>query len=246
MNAADQHMELCRRFVDEGIPYSYADDHRIGCIAREVMIQAWETMQARHLSAPPARAPAAHGPAARADLPGHVDRATAIATRSSATGPSARSRATRSASRATTTARTCRRRAAERHRRASSTLVDIMSRTVDMVASDSVNARIAVNVRALRLQLGLSLEALAAACGVSRGASLIERAESEPDRGRARQDRRRARRAARGVVRQPTGQGRAQAPPAPPTSPCGATRPPATSGAASPRSATPRRSRSWR
>ncbi len=45
LNAADQHMELCLRFVDEGIPYSYADDHRIGCIGREVMIQAWETMQ---------------------------------------------------------------------------------------------------------------------------------------------------------------------------------------------------------
>ena len=45
MNAADQHMELCQRFVDKGIPYSYGDDHRIGCIGREVMIQAWETMQ---------------------------------------------------------------------------------------------------------------------------------------------------------------------------------------------------------
>jgi 3-hydroxy-9,10-secoandrosta-1,3,5(10)-triene-9,17-dione monooxygenase len=45
MNAADQHMELCRRFVDKGIPYSWGDDQRIGCIAREVMIQAWETMQ---------------------------------------------------------------------------------------------------------------------------------------------------------------------------------------------------------
>jgi 3-hydroxy-9,10-secoandrosta-1,3,5(10)-triene-9,17-dione monooxygenase len=45
MNAADQHMELCERFVDKGIPYSWADDQRIGCIAREVMIQAWETMQ---------------------------------------------------------------------------------------------------------------------------------------------------------------------------------------------------------
>jgi len=45
MNAADQHMELCQRFVDKGIPYSWGDDQRIGCIAREVMIQAWETMQ---------------------------------------------------------------------------------------------------------------------------------------------------------------------------------------------------------
>jgi 3-hydroxy-9,10-secoandrosta-1,3,5(10)-triene-9,17-dione monooxygenase len=45
-NAADQHMELCLRFVEQGIPYSYGDDQRIGCIAREVMLQAWETMQA--------------------------------------------------------------------------------------------------------------------------------------------------------------------------------------------------------
>ena len=45
MNAAEQHMELCRRFVEQGIPYSYADDHRIGCIAREVMIQTWEAVQ---------------------------------------------------------------------------------------------------------------------------------------------------------------------------------------------------------
>jgi 3-hydroxy-9,10-secoandrosta-1,3,5(10)-triene-9,17-dione monooxygenase len=44
-NAADQHMELCRRFVDEGIPFSYADDTRIGCIGREAILQAWETMQ---------------------------------------------------------------------------------------------------------------------------------------------------------------------------------------------------------
>jgi 3-hydroxy-9,10-secoandrosta-1,3,5(10)-triene-9,17-dione monooxygenase len=44
-NAAEQHMELCLRFVDEGIPYTYADDHRIGCIAREVIIQVWETVQ---------------------------------------------------------------------------------------------------------------------------------------------------------------------------------------------------------
>jgi 3-hydroxy-9,10-secoandrosta-1,3,5(10)-triene-9,17-dione monooxygenase len=44
-NVAEQHMELCRRFVEQGLPYSYADDHRIGCIAREVMIQCWETVQ---------------------------------------------------------------------------------------------------------------------------------------------------------------------------------------------------------
>jgi transcriptional regulator with XRE-family HTH domain len=44
-----------------------------------------------------------------------------------------------------------------------------------------VSERIAANVRALRAQLGLSLDSLAAACGVSRSAlSLIERAESSP------------------------------------------------------------------
>jgi 3-hydroxy-9,10-secoandrosta-1,3,5(10)-triene-9,17-dione monooxygenase len=45
MNAADQHMELCQRFVDEGIPFSYEDDTRVGCIGREAIIQTWETMQ---------------------------------------------------------------------------------------------------------------------------------------------------------------------------------------------------------
>jgi 3-hydroxy-9,10-secoandrosta-1,3,5(10)-triene-9,17-dione monooxygenase len=45
LNCADQHMELCQRFVDRGVPYSYGDDQRLGCIAREVMLQAWETMQ---------------------------------------------------------------------------------------------------------------------------------------------------------------------------------------------------------
>jgi 3-hydroxy-9,10-secoandrosta-1,3,5(10)-triene-9,17-dione monooxygenase len=45
LSAAEQHMELCQRFVETGEPYTYGDDHRIGCIAREVMIQAWETVQ---------------------------------------------------------------------------------------------------------------------------------------------------------------------------------------------------------
>jgi 3-hydroxy-9,10-secoandrosta-1,3,5(10)-triene-9,17-dione monooxygenase len=45
LNAADQHMELCQRFVDEGIPFSYFDDMRVGCIGREAIIQTWETMQ---------------------------------------------------------------------------------------------------------------------------------------------------------------------------------------------------------
>ena len=45
LGAAEQHMELCARFVGTGEPYTYGDDHRIGCIAREVMLQAWDTVQ---------------------------------------------------------------------------------------------------------------------------------------------------------------------------------------------------------
>ena len=101
MNAADQHMELCRRFVDEGIPYSYADDHRIGCIAREVMIQAWETMQSDIFRT---AGSSAGGKGQRIE---RIYRdmsigATATATRCCATGPFARSRAPSSASRAAT------------------------------------------------------------------------------------------------------------------------------------------------
>jgi 3-hydroxy-9,10-secoandrosta-1,3,5(10)-triene-9,17-dione monooxygenase len=44
-DCAEQHMELCRRQADEGIPYSFRDDMLLGCIAREIMIQAWETVQ---------------------------------------------------------------------------------------------------------------------------------------------------------------------------------------------------------
>jgi 3-hydroxy-9,10-secoandrosta-1,3,5(10)-triene-9,17-dione monooxygenase len=45
MNCAEQHMELCRRYAEQGIPYSYGDDQRLGCIAREAYIHAWETME---------------------------------------------------------------------------------------------------------------------------------------------------------------------------------------------------------
>jgi 3-hydroxy-9,10-secoandrosta-1,3,5(10)-triene-9,17-dione monooxygenase len=45
MDCARQHMDLCRQAVDDGREFSYADDTRIGCIAREVYIQAWETME---------------------------------------------------------------------------------------------------------------------------------------------------------------------------------------------------------
>jgi 3-hydroxy-9,10-secoandrosta-1,3,5(10)-triene-9,17-dione monooxygenase len=45
LNAADQHIELCRRAADEGAPYTHGDDWLVASIAREVMLQAWETMQ---------------------------------------------------------------------------------------------------------------------------------------------------------------------------------------------------------
>jgi transcriptional regulator with XRE-family HTH domain len=52
---------------------------------------------------------------------------------------------------------------------------------MDTARAGPVNERIAKNVHGLRAQLGLSLDSLAASCGVSRSAlSLIERAESSP------------------------------------------------------------------
>jgi 3-hydroxy-9,10-secoandrosta-1,3,5(10)-triene-9,17-dione monooxygenase len=44
-NCADQHMEACRRAAEDGIPYTYGEDMRLGCVAREIMIMAWEVMQ---------------------------------------------------------------------------------------------------------------------------------------------------------------------------------------------------------
>jgi 3-hydroxy-9,10-secoandrosta-1,3,5(10)-triene-9,17-dione monooxygenase len=44
LSAAEQHMEACRRNV-AGEPYTYAEDHRIAAIAREVMIMTWEVVQ---------------------------------------------------------------------------------------------------------------------------------------------------------------------------------------------------------
>ena len=50
-----------------------------------------------------------------------------------------------------------------------------------MIEENTINIRIAERVRTLRAERGLSLEALAAHCGVSRSMiSLIERAESSP------------------------------------------------------------------
>jgi 3-hydroxy-9,10-secoandrosta-1,3,5(10)-triene-9,17-dione monooxygenase len=46
LQACEQHMEHCRRAVEESVPYTFGADMLIGCIAREVMVAAWETMQA--------------------------------------------------------------------------------------------------------------------------------------------------------------------------------------------------------
>jgi 3-hydroxy-9,10-secoandrosta-1,3,5(10)-triene-9,17-dione monooxygenase len=45
LGAAEQHMEACRRAAEDGIPYTYGEDMRIGCIGREGIIQAWEAFQ---------------------------------------------------------------------------------------------------------------------------------------------------------------------------------------------------------
>jgi 3-hydroxy-9,10-secoandrosta-1,3,5(10)-triene-9,17-dione monooxygenase len=44
-DATEQHMEACRRAAEDGIPYTYGEDMRIGCIAREVIVQVWEVFQ---------------------------------------------------------------------------------------------------------------------------------------------------------------------------------------------------------
>ena len=45
-DCAAQHMELCRRTVEDGVAETYADDMLLGGIAREIMIGAWDVMQA--------------------------------------------------------------------------------------------------------------------------------------------------------------------------------------------------------
>jgi 3-hydroxy-9,10-secoandrosta-1,3,5(10)-triene-9,17-dione monooxygenase len=42
--AADEHMELCRRNVDDGIDYSYGEDMALAGVLREVMILCWEIL----------------------------------------------------------------------------------------------------------------------------------------------------------------------------------------------------------
>ncbi len=44
LKAAERHMELCRRNVEEGIPYSYGDDMLLGGIAREAMLMCWRVV----------------------------------------------------------------------------------------------------------------------------------------------------------------------------------------------------------
>jgi transcriptional regulator with XRE-family HTH domain len=61
-------------------------------------------------------------------------------------------------------------------------LVDVVSTLVDLLSNmPDINSRIAGRVRSLRAELGLSLEALASRCAVSRSMlSLVERGEASP------------------------------------------------------------------
>jgi 3-hydroxy-9,10-secoandrosta-1,3,5(10)-triene-9,17-dione monooxygenase len=45
INATEQHMEACRRNVERGIAYTYYEDWRISCIARESIAQIWDVVQ---------------------------------------------------------------------------------------------------------------------------------------------------------------------------------------------------------
>ncbi len=42
--AADRHMELCRRNVQDGIEYTYGDDMLVAGIAREVLLMCWKVI----------------------------------------------------------------------------------------------------------------------------------------------------------------------------------------------------------
>jgi 3-hydroxy-9,10-secoandrosta-1,3,5(10)-triene-9,17-dione monooxygenase len=42
--AADLHMELCRRNVEDGIDYTYGDDMLVAGVAREVMLMCWNVV----------------------------------------------------------------------------------------------------------------------------------------------------------------------------------------------------------
>jgi 3-hydroxy-9,10-secoandrosta-1,3,5(10)-triene-9,17-dione monooxygenase len=45
INATEQHIEACRRNVEEGVPYTYLTDWRISCIGREATTQIWDAVQ---------------------------------------------------------------------------------------------------------------------------------------------------------------------------------------------------------
>jgi 3-hydroxy-9,10-secoandrosta-1,3,5(10)-triene-9,17-dione monooxygenase len=44
LQAAEQHMELCRRNVEDGVPYTFGDDMLIAGIAREAMLMCWRVI----------------------------------------------------------------------------------------------------------------------------------------------------------------------------------------------------------
>jgi alkylation response protein AidB-like acyl-CoA dehydrogenase len=45
MNVAQQHMDLCRANVSGERPYTFVDDFRLAAIARELVVQVWETVE---------------------------------------------------------------------------------------------------------------------------------------------------------------------------------------------------------
>jgi 3-hydroxy-9,10-secoandrosta-1,3,5(10)-triene-9,17-dione monooxygenase len=45
LQCAEQYMELCRRSVEDGVPFSREDDLRLNIIAREALTLAWDAMQ---------------------------------------------------------------------------------------------------------------------------------------------------------------------------------------------------------
>jgi 3-hydroxy-9,10-secoandrosta-1,3,5(10)-triene-9,17-dione monooxygenase len=44
INAAQQHMEFCRRNVEDGISYTFGDDMLLAGIAREAMLMCWRVI----------------------------------------------------------------------------------------------------------------------------------------------------------------------------------------------------------
>jgi 3-hydroxy-9,10-secoandrosta-1,3,5(10)-triene-9,17-dione monooxygenase len=45
IDTAEQHMELCRRTVQDDVPATYAEDMALAGIARELMLMCWDIMQ---------------------------------------------------------------------------------------------------------------------------------------------------------------------------------------------------------